>query len=596
MKVVSLNTKTIYEIHLPVNGENNIPCPECNNDRKKKNKKSLRFNSVTKVGFCHHCQTRFMENKPMREQKTYKVPEYKNITDLSDKAVKYFAGRGISQQTLKDLKVYSDRGTTGTEAICFPYFRSGKLVNIKWRFPEKKFMLEAGAELIFWNYDVIAENKSVVVVEGEIDLLSLYESGVKNVISVPNGAGSTDYIDECIELFDAVEKVILCTDNDIAGLRLKDDLIRRFGIEKCYTVNLLECKDANEFLIAHGGFELKEVILKAEPIPIEGVVNLDDIYSDTYKMYLEGMPPGVGINIQEFDSLVTWETKRVLVVTGIPSHGKSEFLDYLLVRLNMLHKWKVGYFSPENFPVQYHISKLICKISGKSFKPEYLSAEDFERCYEFVQNNYFFIYPKEGFNMENILSAAKQLIKKYGIRTFVIDPWNKVEHLREHHESETEYISRILDKLSIFAKVNDILVVVVAHPYKMKKEKDGTKFEVPNLYDISGSAHWYNKPDYGMIVYRDFETGHSRIIVQKVKFKHLGPGGECTLNYNNVNGRYESTYSSNHSYDNYLDVNPELVELPAIKPNDAFDGKQAASEPEDRIIEAMNNPVDQVPF
>jgi twinkle protein len=108
----------------------------------------------------------------------------------------------------------------------------------------------------------------------------------------------------------------------------------------------------------------------------------------------------------------------------------------------------------------------------------------------------------------------------------------------------------------MFARFNDVLVILVAHPKKMQKQ--GNKFDVPTLYDISGSAHFYNKADYGLCVYRkgrpeDQGGGYENqveIHIQKVKFKHLGECGAVELKYNYNNGRFESNNSTVDGWDN----------------------------------------------
>lgn len=578
MRILDIATKQIYEIDAKKGGENQMQCPVCAKSRKQENqkKKPFSFNAGSGVGQCMNCGAKFVEYKPFKEEKAYVVPEWKNITDLSDTAVNYFAGRGISQPTLKEMRVYTDRHyfpqlEMETESICFPYFRDGKLVNVKYRGKLKSFSVVKDAELIFWNFDALYENKTIVIVEGEIDLLSCVEAGINNVISVPNGAMNTEYIDACIDLLNQMERVIICNDQDIPGITLRDELIRRIGEEKCCTVDIGTCKDANEYLTTYGGFELASRIKEAKEIPISGIINLSEKYIDTYNLYIEGMKRGLTVDVGEIDNMITWETKRLAVVTGIPSHGKSEFVDYIVTRLNNIHGYKVGYFSPENYPVQYHITKLISKISGKDCKPDVLSDDEFKNTYQYVQDNFSWIYPEENFTIETILEKARQLVKNKGIKILVIDPYNKLDHKLERGENKTDYVSRLLDRLIEFGKKYDCLVFLIAHPTKMKKTDAGV-YDVPTLYDIADSANFYNKADFGLCVYRDFTKGTVGIYVQKVKFKHLGEGGMCELLYNYRNGRYETVQDINKwKYTSWIIDNDHAVEKPhALTPSTSF--------------------------
>ena len=129
------------------------------------------------------------------------------------------------------------------------------------------------------------------------------------------------------------------------------------------------------------------------------------------------------------------------------------------------------------------------------------------------------------------------MVRKKGIKALVIDPFNRLENEQGSKVSETQYISQVLDRLTNFAQQNDMLVFLMAHPTKMPKNVEG-EFEVPTLYNISGSANFYNKADFGITVHRNKSGGWTEIHIQKVKFRHLGEQGMVKLKYNLNNGRY----------------------------------------------------------
>lgn len=570
--IVSLTTKNTYQIDPQRGGENAMACPECSKDRKKKNAKSFSWNNEKMTGKCMHCDASFVLYRKIEEKKEYKTPTWANKTSLDDKAVKWFTGRMISQETLNKMKIYSDvefipQANEKRNVICFPFFDNGELINVKYRDGAKNFKLFSGAKLIPYNIDSIRGKNECVIVEGEIDALSYITCGVENVVSVPNGANKNlTYLDDYIELFDGMEKIYIATDNDVKGIELRDELIRRFGSERCLIVNFKDVKDANEYFIRYGGLELKNTISNAIEIPVDGVVNLSNYYDDIQTLFLNGLESGMK-SYSIFDEACTWEFGRLCIITGIPSHGKSEWLDFILVRLNIEQQIKVAYFSPENYPVKFHYSKLASKITGKAFNANSMDINEFESSFEYIKDNFFFIDPEDGMDMDNILAKAKYLIKKRGIKALVIDPYNKIEHLKKSGENETEYISRFLDKLIMFARRNNILIFLVAHPRKMGKDAAGN-FEVPSLYDINGSANFYNKADYGITVYRDKCADMVYIHFLKIKFKHLGDGGTIACKYNFKNGRYEHETSDFNTWDDrsYLICNNNN----AIKSNDLF--------------------------
>jgi len=553
MKYISSNTKKIYDLELT---STRTICPECSDNRRKSKDPCVRWDIPNCRGHCHHCETSFFEYAS-REKIFYSVPEWKNKTELTHKAVEFFERREISQATLNALHIYSDKEYMSqfqkeVDVICFPYFVGDKLVNIKYRGPKKTFKLHQGSELVLWNIDSITAE--MIIVEGEIDLLSIHEAGMTNVVSVPNGANKNlEYLDNYISRFDAVETIFLATDNDIKGLELRDELARRFGFDKCLIVDFKDCKDANEFLIKYGAVQLKAAVMSAKPFPVRGIVNISDIYGDIKELFEQGIQKGLSIQ-SPIDRFITWESGRLLILTGIPGHGKSELVDYLISKLNSLYGWKVALFTPENYPLKLHYAKLFEKYVGKKFNRTKVDEDEFNLVYEYIRDNFFYIMDEEDYSIDLILDAAKSLIKTRGIKILVIDPFNKLEYRAGRNETETQYISRFLDKLQMFARFNDVLVILVAHPKKMNKLNG--KYEVPTLYDISGSAHFYNKADYGLCIYRLMKeelSGFANTVVihiQKVKFKHLGECGMVEMNYNYINGRFENYDKTVEDWDN----------------------------------------------
>lgn len=556
MKYQSSLTKKVYEIDPQ---SKRTTCPECSHNRRKKEDKCVSWDLTNKRGYCQHCQAAFFvyENKP---EKIFVVPDWKNITDLSDRALKWFSGRGISQETLKDAKIYSDneympQHQKEVEVICFPFFRNDKQVNIKYRGAKKSFKLVSDAELIFFNHDVINQDyEDIIIVEGEIDALSFMEVGLKQVISVPNGAGNVDFIDSCINEFDNINNVYLATDSDKKGIELRDELARRIGFEKCLIVDFKDCKDANEYLIKHGGLELGKTIENAINYPVKGIVKVNDIFADIKNLFENGIQPGKNIQIPSIDKKITWELGRLAIITGIPGHGKSELIDFLIARLNLIYGWKTAYFTPENYPLKFHYAKLYEKFVGKSFDKKYSNTDEFNIAYEYIRDNFFYIMDEEDSSVDMVINSAKSLVKSKGIKILVIDPYNKLEHPQERGESETQYISRFLDKITTFAKFNNVLVFLIAHPTKMRKSDMGV-YEVPNLYNISGSAHFFNKTDYGLTVYRNYNVEKAsydntiELFVQKVKFKHLGETGAVSMKYVYTNGRFAENHEIQEEFD-----------------------------------------------
>jgi len=548
--VIDIQTKKEYTITADRNGENSQQCPVCSFDRKKSKVKCFSYNAEKEVGKCSHCGVTLIKKRefvPKMEQKIYQKPAWQNKTELSEKVVKWFEGRGINQSTLTEMKIsegveFMPQINAKANTIHFNYFRDEELVNIKYRDGNKNFKLFAGAELIFYNLDSIKNAREIVIVEGEIDCLSFIEAGIKNVVSVPNGATlhrqNLTYLDNCIDYFPDDAKIYLALDNDPAGNALRDELARRLGTHRCYKVYFGDFKDANDSLKVLGIHSLIKSLSDAKEYPLVGVFNATDINEEIDDLYLNGFAQGSKLEMPEFDNLLSFHLGYLTTITGIPSHGKSEVLDFITTLLNIHNGWKFGLYSPENYPLQLHFSKYAEKLIGKPFHGHNrMNQAELALAKIHHAENFYFIKPEDNFTLENILDSVKKLIKKHGINAFVIDAFNKLEH-NFTGNNETQYISKFLDKITLFCEVNNVHCFLVAHPTKIQKDKQTGKFEVPTLYSINGSANFYNKTHNGITVYRDFETNKTQVHIQKVKFKHWGQIGCVDWSWNKENGRY----------------------------------------------------------
>ena len=525
-----------------VSGEVVTTCPQCSHTRKKKTDKCLSVNLDKKVWHCNHCGW----SGALKEQvkKEYFKPVFTNKTNLNERELAWFASRGISQATINHFKITSQREwmpqkSAEVNTIGFNYFRNEELINTKFRDAEKNFKLVKDAELIFFNLDALKNQSEVYVCEGEFDCITLHQIGLINTISVPNGAqlGNNNliYLENCLSEIENITKFHICTDNDQAGRKLKQDLAERFGIENCDYIVFGDCKDANECLQKYGAEKTLEYALNPIQFPLEGSFTISDMSDDIDDFYLNGLPKGAKTGISEIDRLLSFHEGYITILTGIPSHGKTTLLDFLLVRLLLNEAWAGAFYSPENKPTKLHFSKIAQILIGKSWDGvNRLSRQELNMVKEFLDELFWFIKPEKDYTIDTILASVLQLKRRKGIKFFVIDAWNKLEHL----EDSTTYIGRVLDKIAVFCELHQVHCFLVAHPTKMRKEKDGLKYEVPTLYDISGSANFYNKADSGLSVYRDFETNKTFLNVQKVKFEHWGNTGQIELNYDPISRRY----------------------------------------------------------
>lgn len=424
--------------------------------------------------------------------------------------------------------------------IQFPYIRDGIVVNVKYRDGAKNFKMHKDAELIFYNLDSIKDFDEVYIVEGEIDCMTLHQCGITNVISVPNGANlntnNFQYIDNSYDQLSHIKKFHIAVDNDVAGRKLREDLANRFGIEKCDYIVFKTFKDANECMVNTNYQSVVESCLERIFFPIEGVFTISDYSTEIDDYYKNGLPVGAKIGMNEFDSKCSFHKGYLTVITGIPSHGKTSFLDQIILRLSLMHKWKTAFYSPENRPTKLHISKMARMLVNKPWDGlNRMSETELEMCKIYLNEEIFFIKPEQDFTLDSILTRVEDIQRRWGCDAFVIDAWNKLEH----KDDSTNYIGQQLDKIVEFCERRNIHCFLVVHPTKMRKQRDDpNKYEIPTLYDASGSANFYNKADIGLCVYRNFEDETVDIYIQKVKFNHWGETGFVTLTYDKSSGRY----------------------------------------------------------
>ena len=518
-------------------------CPQCRDRRKDKRDKSLSVNLDLGLAYCHYCNWK-CNARTVPQKPAVVLPK---TAVLANHWVRWFVEkRGIPASVLiaagiTSAEEYMPQTRRKESCICFNYYEGGRLVNTKFRDAEKNFKLTAGAELIPYNIDGILGTEECIITEGEIDALSFMAVGRTDVVSIPAGANcNLGWMDRFVAShFDDKRAIYICVDTDRKGREVQRELVRRLGAERCRIVDLLPAKDANEVLLeAHGREALLCALEHAPEAPLEGVFTATDVADEMRAIFDNGLGSGAATGWENLDRICTFELGRLLVLTGIPGSGKSEFVDELVVRLNLRHHWRTAFFSPENMPLAYHLQKLAEKVGGSPFRRGITSEVQYVRTVEYLSDNFISILPKDNFTAENVLSKALELVRRRGIRIFVLDPVNCIDHCIPSGQSETQYMNAFLDRLANFARRHRLLIIVVAHPRKMHREAGTQKLPVPDMYDVNGSAAFYNKCDYGMVVERNREARVTRLHVKKVKFKHLGDDGVATFVYNRINGRF----------------------------------------------------------
>ncbi len=512
-------------------------CPNCSASRKNKHDPclSVTYTDDAVLYKCHNnCGFEgavYYRSKFEQTKKFYKKPAPPKVVKELEPIYKYFQKRGISKEIVDKYGVsLNDR-----KEIVIPYYKDGELVNVKYRTNlgngKKTFRQEAETEKTLYGMDLVRDTKTLIWVEGEMDVLALAQVGIPSV-SIPQGASENKL--ECIEnCFDFIQKFdthIIAVDNDVAGDKLKQNLLNRLGREKCKIVNWKQYKDANEALI--DGADLKQFIDAAEDIAPDGILTFYDAFDEIYKYNFEKDHNYYETGWMNFDRIVKIRTGYLMIVTGYPSRGKSPFVDNLLMILSKKYHLKHLIASFESIMATHYNSLLEMYVEQPIYK--YLRENEnniFGEPFEFIAEHFYRFDIDKLWTVDEICERAELAVKKYGVKTLVIDPYNRLRN--DFKDREDKYIGSILSKLSMLAKKLDILVIFVAHPRKPDGEK------TPNMYSISGSGDWYNMADYGIIIHRDRQqsdgklSNYPTVFIEKVKNYFLGSpsGGTITLQY-----------------------------------------------------------------
>ena len=536
-----------------------VRCPECGDQRKKKNQKtfSITIKPDHTLYHCHHCglsgavrREKFYE---AHMEKVVKIPTQLNynVQLIQD----FFGRRSVPLDTLDGLPAM----TTGMkwfdgaqrEAVGFIYGPRENPTAIKWRSVEGKGFLCDGAPRSFYGIENVEDtDEDLTIVEGECDVIALASVGIK-AVSCPNGAPAKvsqnrvspeednkfSYIWEERERLERVKRVILATDNDQAGEALAEEIARRVGRAKCWRVKFPEgTKDANDAVDKLGADETRRLFDNPEPVPLSGVYGASEYLNDIKDIYANGHGRGASTGFPAIDELFTIAEGQLSIVTGMPSSGKSEFIDQIMVNLAQRESWKFAVCSFEN-PPHMHIAKLAEKVTGKPFYDGLgprMTEEELEEAIVFINEHFVFLESKDGgmSTIDSVIERTKQAVMRLGVRGLIIDPYNYIEQSgSEEHNS----ISHMLSRITAFAKAHGIHVWFVAHPQKMYPREDGT-YAVPKGMNISGSAAWFAKADLGITVHRGDDC--VEIHCWKSRFKWTGQQGVACLTYELSNGRY----------------------------------------------------------
>jgi twinkle protein len=452
----------------------------------------------------------------------------------------WLLARGLDPTLAEGMGVESVE-REGMMWLAVPYFEGDQVINHKYRrTAEKDHRMDKGAPLALWNANCLSDTRlrngqsPLVITEGEWDAMSVLQAGFPFAVSVPNGAPGTptqdletskryEWIDRHSEALAGVKEFVIAADADEAGHNLAAELVAFLGADRCRFIEYPEgCKDLNEVLFKHGSEGVVQCIALAKAYPVQGLYTLDDFPE-------RGEIRSHGVGITAITDMIHIVPGTLTVVTGYANMGKSSLLNAIIAHAIKTHfPVCVASFETDVKPILRDGLRMALLRCGKND----LLHRDTASADALLRDRLTIVSQTVGEGMEmdveEFLRLASIAVRRHGAKMIVLDPWNELEHKKRHGESETEYISRAIRAIKHFARTHDVAFWVIAHP---AKPMPGVK-QIPGLYDVSGSAHWANKADYGLTYHRkNFDQNEAEIIITKVRMGLPGRRGSVKVTY-----------------------------------------------------------------
>ena len=586
-------------------GREKLRCPSCDDSRSNKKDKSLLVNHDAGYGKCFYCESlSFKQVNKVITDNSFVTPnqDWFNYTNLSDSIIKYLETRGITQTTAVSLGIteevyYQPSVGANRKNIVFNYFEGDVIVNKKYRTSDKLFTQSTNGKSIFYNINSIVNEEECYIVEGEFDVLAVHQVGIKNVISVPNGANDNDkYWLNSEKYLKNIKKFYIATDNDEKGNDLAEKIAQRLGRWRCERINF-KGKDANEDLINSC---LLSSLSNRTSYPVAGTHLVNDLIEDINNLYDNGFPDTIYPKHSSFGNLKNvFSVMRghLVVGTGIPSHGKSNFTEWYVLNLISDYKMKASFYSPEHHPFSLHHSTFIQKVYGKNFFKDFdgvprISKEEIQKYKEWANDKIYLTAPDNNVSptWSWLLDRFKEQMICYGIDIFVIDAFNKLEF--DKGTNRLEQINEVLTKLTTFAQMNNVIIFLIAHPTKMKKNESGT-YESPTLYDVSGSSDFRNQTHDGYCIYRSFneDGGYTTFTNLKTKMTFQGEiGAYSEFEYDLPSGRYYERGSKCPTHSLINNNSYQRIESSVV--SNQKERKEAVNEKQDMITVSLSDAFD----
>lgn len=369
--------------------------------------------------------------------------------------------RKLTPETLAAFKVSDSRNE-----IVFPYYRDHELINIKYLSLErpngkKKIRAEANCEPCLFGWQAIPSSaREITLCEGEIDAMTLHQYGIP-ALSVPFGGGKgakQQWVESEYDHLSVFDQIYLCFDNDSEGQAAVEELVERLGRHRCLVVQLPH-KDVNACLQASiTAEEIKACFTQAKSLdPVElksAALFVEQVIDEFYPSDIQ--EKGIHLPWEKVAGKILFRPDELSIWTGINGHGKSQVLGQIILN-TMKEGCRVCVASLELKPKR--LLMRLTRQAGGLAKP----TEGYIRAIHDWYSERLWIFDLVGnAKSERLLDVFRYARQRYGIKTFVIDSFMKLDIAEDDYNRQKAFLEKLCD----FKNEYNCHVHLVAHPRK----------------------------------------------------------------------------------------------------------------------------------
>lgn len=450
--------------------------------------------------------------------------------------------RGVSIDAVRHFKIGLEVDRNGSRWLTIPHFEKGKLANIKSRSlppAEKTFRRVKGCRSVLFNVDALKDQEEAFLCEGELDAVTLWDRGIKNVVATTTGAGSFD--PEWIDQLQAVKRIVLVYDPDEPGQKGAREVARRLGYDRCFNVVLPDGQDVNEFFQAgHDLFDFQAHVSQARQFDVAGIMSFADGLKEYWDTVQDpGQSTGIRTGWADVDRLIKtgFMPGELVVLSAPPKIGKSTFALQVITH-NALQGIPALFFCLEMRPM-----KIIEKIvKCRSRKEDIGDVEIVNTRQAFKGKPLYLGYSHRKPILEGIMETLKEAIRRYGLKLVVFD---HLHFLTRSISNQVQEIGLAVQSFKLLAEELEVPIILIAQPRKIQADS------IMTAMDLKDSSSIYSDCDHLIILHRQRKTSNGKdgealqteafdpLTLVRIEASRYNSGGECLLYYHGEYSRFD---------------------------------------------------------